>query len=108
LMGAWSKWVPKRVAEYCDGWIPVDAGVDVAGGIDAIRSEAAARGRSAEGFDFTVITAYELARSGQLEGRIGELFKLGVKRVLFMAPVAEPNKQWPMLERYAALIRKFA
>jgi alkanesulfonate monooxygenase SsuD/methylene tetrahydromethanopterin reductase-like flavin-dependent oxidoreductase (luciferase family) len=26
LMGAWSKFVPRRIAEYCDGWIPADAG----------------------------------------------------------------------------------
>ena len=27
--------------------------------------------------------------------------------VLFMAPVARPDKQWPVLERYATLIRNF-
>src|SRR5215472_914705 len=50
LMGAWSKFAPKRVAEYCDGWIPVDAGIDLAGGIESIRSEAQRRGRSADSF----------------------------------------------------------
>jgi alkanesulfonate monooxygenase SsuD/methylene tetrahydromethanopterin reductase-like flavin-dependent oxidoreductase (luciferase family) len=95
------------VAEYCDGWIPADARIDLASGIEAIKSEAARRGRSADGFDFSVLTAYELARAGGLEARIQELLKLGFNRVLFMAPVAQPDKQWPALERYAALIRKF-
>ena len=107
LMGAWSKFVPRRVAEYCDGWIPVDAGVDLAGGIEAIKSEAARRGRSPDEFDFSAVTAYELARKGGLEDRIQELSKLGFNRILFMAPVAPSDKQWPMLDRYAALIRKF-
>jgi hypothetical protein len=107
-MGAWSKFVPKRVAEYCDGWIPVDAGIDLANGIEAIKSEGARHGRPANAFDFSVLTAYEMARTGGLEARIQELIKIGFNRVLFLAPVAKPDKQWPVLERYAALIRKFA
>jgi probable F420-dependent oxidoreductase len=107
-LGAWSKFVPKRVAEYCDGWIPVDAGIDLAASMEAINSEAAKRGRSTKDFEFSVLTAYEMARAGGLETRINELLKLGFNRVLFLAPVAQPDKQWPVLERYAALIRKFA
>ena len=106
-LGAWSKFVPKRVAEYCDGWMPVDAGIDLASGIEAVKAEAERRGRSTDTFDFSVLSAYELARTGGLEGRIQELLKLGFNRVLFMAPVAQPDKQWPVLERYAALVRKF-
>src|ERR1700675_1435524 len=97
-LGAWSKFVPKRVAEYCDGWIPVDAGIDLAASIEAIKSEAAKRGRSIKDFDFSVLTAYEMARAGGLETRINELIKLGFNRVLFLAPVAQPDKQWPVLE----------
>jgi alkanesulfonate monooxygenase SsuD/methylene tetrahydromethanopterin reductase-like flavin-dependent oxidoreductase (luciferase family) len=106
LLGAWSKYVPKRVVEYCDGWFPVDAGVDLAGGIEAIRSEAAQRGRSKDRFDLTVATAEEMAPRG-LETRINELLKLGFNRVLFLTPTAPPDKQRPVLDRYAALIRKF-
>jgi len=79
LMGAWSKWVPQRVAEYCDGWLPVDAGFDLAGAIEAIKSEAARRGRSTDRFDLSVLTAYEMAPAGGLEARIQELLKLGFK-----------------------------
>jgi hypothetical protein len=106
-LGAWPKFVPGRVAEYCDAWIPVDAGIDLASGIEAVKSEAARRGRSTDEFDFSVLTAYELTRSGDLEARIQELLKLGFNRFLFMAPVAQPEKQWPVLERYAKMIRKF-
>jgi hypothetical protein len=106
-LGAWSKYVPERVAEYCDGWIPGDFGIDLASGVEAVKAEAERRGRPADTLDFTVLTAYEMVRSGNMEARIQELFKLGFNRVLFLAPVAQPEKQWPVLERYAALIRKF-
>src|SRR5262245_16887512 len=95
LLGAWSKWVPQRVVEYCDGWVPGDVGVDLAGGIEAIRAEAARRGKPRERFDFSVLTAEEMASRG-IETRIGELVKLGFNRVLFLIPPASPDKQQPV------------
>ena len=112
LMGASSKWVPQRVVEYCDGWFPIDVGptatADLANGIAAIRAEAARRGRPISQFDFTVLTAFDMGAGGGLDNRIRELIELGFNRLLLMAPVARPEKQWPVLERYAALIRQFA
>jgi hypothetical protein len=108
LLGAWSKWVPRRVAEYCDGWVPVDAGVDLAGGMEAVRAETARRGRSSNRLDFTAITAEELAPAGGLEARIRELLKLGFNRVAFLVSPAPPDEQFRVLDRYAGLIRKFA
>ncbi|HVC44613.1 MAG TPA: LLM class F420-dependent oxidoreductase [Candidatus Binataceae bacterium] len=107
LMGAWSQWAPKRAAEYCDGWLPVDAGIDLAAGIAAMRAAAAERGRAGEHFDLSVMTAEEMNPPGGLEGRIREYLKMGFNRVMFMIPALRPDKQWPILERYAALIRKF-
>jgi probable F420-dependent oxidoreductase len=107
LMGAWSKFVPARVAEYCDGWIPVDVGIDLAGGIEAIKVEVGKRGRSFKELDFSVLTGFELAPAGGLEGRIRELLKLGFHRVLFLMPTGTAETQWPVLERYAGLIRQF-
>jgi probable F420-dependent oxidoreductase len=107
LLGAWSKFVPKRVAEYCDGWIPLDLGLDLAGAIEEIKSEAAKLGRSQVKFDFSAITGFDLAPPGGLETRVPQLEKIGFKRIAFLIPVAKPDKQWPVLERYATLIRKF-
>jgi alkanesulfonate monooxygenase SsuD/methylene tetrahydromethanopterin reductase-like flavin-dependent oxidoreductase (luciferase family) len=106
LMRAWSKWVPKRIAEYCDGWFPVDAGVDLAEGIEAIRSEVARRGAK-EVLDFSVLTAEELATTGGIEARIRDVLKLGFNRVTLLIYPAHPDEQWPVLDRYAALIRNF-
>jgi probable F420-dependent oxidoreductase len=107
LMGAQSKWVPNRIAEYCDGWLPLDVGADLAGGIEAIRSEAKRLGRSPERLEFSVLTAYEMAPADRLEARISDLLKVGFNRVLFQIVPPPRTDQWPVLERYAALIRKF-
>ena len=101
LMGAWSKWAFKRIAAYCDGWIPVDAGYDLASGMEALREEAARVGRSMDEFDMSVITV------GGTESRIRELLALGFHRIVFMVEPADPESQWPILERYAGLIRQF-
>jgi hypothetical protein len=85
----------------------VDAGIDLAGGIESIRSEAARLGRSMEKFDLSVITANEPAGAGGLESRIRELLKLGFHRVLFLIDTKPADSQWPALEKYAALIRQF-
>jgi len=115
LMGAWSKAVPKRIAEYCNGWLPIDAAYagggacpDLAGAMDAIRSELSQSERSQETLDFSVITAEELSPVGGLEARIGELLKLGFNRVVFLVMPGASDQQLRLLERYSALIRKFA
>ena len=107
LLGAWSKFVPKRVAEYCDGWIPLDVGIDLVGAVDAIHSEAAKLGRTNAKFDLTACTGFELASASAIETRIPQLEKIGFGRVVFLVPVGTPDKQWPILERYATLMRKF-
>ena len=113
LMGASSKWSPKRVVEYCDGWIPVD-GIDgmseITDGLAAIRTEADRMGRSMDGFDLSVITwvltAYEQAAPDAIK-RIHELLDLGFKRIVFLIEPGKPDDQWRILEQGAKLIREF-
>jgi probable F420-dependent oxidoreductase len=107
LMGAGSKWTAKRVAEYCDGWIPVDGPYDLTGGVEAIRAEAARVGRSMDEFDLSVLTAYSLAGVSGNDSRIRELMQIGFNRILFLVEPGAPDTQWPVLERYAGLIRQF-
>jgi len=115
LMGAWSKWAPKRIAEYCDCWLPIDAAYpgggacpDLPGAMEAIRGEVLRCGRSMDGFDFSVVTAEEMAPAGGLEARIRERLKLGFNRVVFLMFPAASDQQQRLLDRYAALIRNFA
>jgi alkanesulfonate monooxygenase SsuD/methylene tetrahydromethanopterin reductase-like flavin-dependent oxidoreductase (luciferase family) len=107
LIGAMSKWAIKRTAEYGDGWIPLDGGFDLALGLTELRTEAARVGRSMKEFDLSVITGYELAGVKGTEPRIRELMELGFNRILFLIEPGAPEKQWPVLERYANLIRTF-
>ena len=113
LMGASSKWSPKRIVEYCDGWIPVD-GIDgmseITDGLEAIRTEADRMGRSMDEFDLSVITwvltAYEQAAPDAIK-RIHELLDLGFKRIVFLIEPGQPDDQWHILEQGAKLVREF-
>ena len=106
LMGADSKWAPKRIVEYCDGWIPVD-GPNLASGIEAIQAEADRVGRSMRDFDLTVITGDVFAGEKSVESRIQEHLTLGFNRITFLVVADKPDVQWPILEKYAKLIRTF-
>lgn len=92
---------------YCDGWIPGDIGIDLPGGVEAIKAEAAKQGRAFDRLDLTVMTAEEMVR-GRLEARISELVKIGFKRISFLVSPDQPDRQRTVLDRYAALIHKFA
>jgi hypothetical protein len=107
LLGAWSKFVPKRVVEYCDGWFPVDVGVDLASGIEAISIRSCATWDAYGSTRLQCTYAEEMAPRG-IEGRIGELLKFGFKRILFLISPDQPDKQRTVSDRYATLIGKFA
>jgi hypothetical protein len=58
-------------------------------------------------FDLSVITADGIFGASKTESRIQELITTGFNRVLFLVEPKEPDTQWPVLERYAKLIRQF-
>jgi probable F420-dependent oxidoreductase len=107
LMGAISKWAPKRIAAYCDGWIPLDGPYDLAPWIKSIRHEMDKMGRAKDALDLTAITGYELAGITLSEKRVKTLMEQGFNRVTFLLQPDEPAVQWPVLEKCAALIRAF-
>ena len=88
---------------YCDGWMPVDGMDDAAAGIAALRAEADRVGRSIDTFDLGVLVAY----SKGTENRIRELSELGFKRMVLSLGPGMPEKQWPVLEKFANLVKKF-
>jgi probable F420-dependent oxidoreductase len=107
LMGASSKLVPKRVAEYCDGWFPIDfPGVDLASQLEAIRAAMTQAGRSHSQLDLSVQVIDDPRSPAALPDRIPALLKLGFGRIVFLVPQTHPAEQWPVLERCAALIRE--
>ncbi len=108
LLGAYSKWVPKRVAEYCDGWFPIDfPGIDLAGQLEGIKVEMERVGRPFKELDLS-IQVIAGAPAEKAIPRIAELVKLGFERIVFLVPQTQPSVQWPALEGVARLIREFS
>ena len=108
LFGAlMSKGVFKRIAEYGDGWIPFDGVFDLERGLTVLRQEGERVGRAMSEFDLSVIIAYSPAGGSSTEKRIRELMQLGFNRVLFVLEPGLPDAQWPVLEQFASLVKKF-
>ena len=94
-IGANSKWVFDRVAEYADGWMPI--GGLGAGNMERMHEALAAKGRKVEDLDLALFGApTELV---QLQGRIEQ----GFDNLIFNMPSVEEDKALPLLDKYAAL-----
>lgn len=110
LLGASSRWAFDRVAQYCDGWMPIyqdparaaaSGALDYAEGVATVRSAWKARGRGGEP-DFTVFGMPPKAKA------IESMLALGFQRLIFPLPSADADTVMPLLDRYAALAAGFA
>jgi len=99
LLGAGSKWTWDRVAEYCDGWIPLDGFNSVEDGREELRAACEKRGR-----DFDELRIEPLG--GHDEGRLTKLMELGVDRVFIGLPSQAPAEQETILDDYAKLVER--
>jgi hypothetical protein len=95
-----------RIAEYCDGWPPIDLGINLEDGLNAVRAEVERRGRSFKDPPLGVLMNLETAAARSLEKRAHEVLRLGFQRIVFRRPTELLEKQWPLLEHYARVIRK--
>ncbi len=109
LIGASSKWVFERIAEYADGWLPIHTfkgrahdGIDLAVGLDRLARAVDAAGRDMADIDLTIFGL------GPDAARIEELLTLGFRRVVFHVPPAEEAKVLRLLDRYQAIAETFA
>lgn len=98
-LGANSKWVYDRVAEYCDGWMPI--GGPGSKGIDNLRAAVESAGRDMDSITLALFGAP--ADPEQLQGRIGQ----GFTELIFGLPQGGADKVLPVLDRYAQVIEKF-
>ena len=110
LMGASSKFVPKRIAEYCDGWFPIfqdparaaaSGAVDYAGMMAQINTAWQEAGRAGTP-DFTVFGV------GPDPKAVEFCVEAGFNRVVFALPPADADTVMPMIENYAKLAHNFA
>lgn len=109
LMGASSKYVYKRIAEYGDGWFPIyqdalradaSGAVDYADGIARTREAWAEAGREGEP-DFSIFGV------GPDPAAVERCLSAGFNRVIFGLPPADADTVLPMVENYAALAHAF-
>jgi probable F420-dependent oxidoreductase len=99
LLGGHGEAALKRVATYCDGWLPISmmAG-DLAKGIADLRRFAQEKGRDAKSISVSVFWAP--ADRAAIDGYT----KLGVERVIFALPPESREKVLPILDQYAKLV----
>jgi len=108
LMGAGSKFVPKRIAEYCDGWVPLDGWGDLSAGLHAIREECEKIERPFEEIQLGVMAMYDLSTPNVGIDRIGALIEMGFTRVLLaLDPALEAAAQYDVLEKHKSMIANF-
>jgi probable F420-dependent oxidoreductase len=101
LLGAGSKWSYDRVAEYCDGWMPIDGHDDIEVGLAQIRAAFDRAGRSPDTFSWSVAAAPDPAR-------IAELLELGAERILLQLPSEPADGVMRVLDDYAEIVRSFS
>jgi len=97
-IGANSKWVFDRIADYADGWMPI--GGLGSGNMERLTEALAAKGRKVEDLDLALFgapTDYDALR-GRLEQGFDEL--------IFGLPPAGADKVLPILDNLAELVTK--
>jgi probable F420-dependent oxidoreductase len=97
-IGANSKWVFDRIADYADGWMPI--GGLGSGNMARLEEALAAKGRRVQDLDLALFGApndYDT-----LQGRIDQ----GFDELVFSLPDAGPDKVLPILDKLAALAEK--
>lgn len=97
LMGATSKWSYDRIAEYCDGWLPI-AGLD--GEVQQVKDAWANRGRREE--DLFLAMFGVPPDDAFIESKL----EAGFNHMVFGLPPEGEDTVLPLLDQYAALAEK--
>jgi len=97
-MGANSKWVFDRVAEYCDGWMPI--GGSGSGGMENMAAAMAERGRDMAALDVGLFGA------PLDEAQAASRLEQGFTHLVFGLPQSEPSAVLHRLDDIAGLVDK--
>jgi probable F420-dependent oxidoreductase len=90
------------VAEYADGWMPIEGRDDVFGSLAALQSAWKQAGREPEALELDLFGARPDADA------LARIRDAGVARTILGLPAAGPEVVLPLLDRYAELARKVA
>lgn len=106
IMGAYSKYVPDRIAEYCDGWMPIEGGLeDIPSALKDIRAAMDARGRDPDSLDITVLAEVR-ERDGFDPVRLERMIDVGANRVLLPLADLPRDSALSVLDDYAKMIEQ--
>ena len=97
-IGANSKWVFDRVADYADGWMPI--GGLGSGNMERMKEAVEKQNRRLEDIDIALFGT--MPDPDQIRGRIGQ----GVDHVVLNLPPASRDEVLPLLDRYVSVIDK--
>ncbi|HKI74332.1 MAG TPA: LLM class F420-dependent oxidoreductase [Pseudomonadales bacterium] len=95
-LGANSKWVFDRVAEYCDGWMPI--GGSGSGGMANLNAALEKRGRPTQGFTVALFGAPMDAE--KIKGRIEQ----GFTDIIFSLPQTSADKVLARLDQITDIV----
>ena len=95
-IGANSKWVFDRVAEYADGWMPI--GGLGSGNMERLKAAMDARGRDLK--DLTLALFGMFPNAEQIQGRAEQ----GFDEFIFNVPSEDRDTVLPLLDRYATIV----
>ena len=99
LLGAHTPGGLNRVANYCDGWIPIAPRTqDLKGSISDLHARAEKVGRQASELSISAFMA------PAEEAVLNEYQAMGIERVIFAVPSETRDKVLPILDNYATLI----
>ena len=101
VIGGSSKHALARAVRYCDGWIPIHTGRELAGmraSLAALERALAEKGRSRASFSVSI---YGVAQRPEV---IAEYAELGVDRLLFLMRPEPRDQVLPKLDRIAGLM----
>jgi probable F420-dependent oxidoreductase len=109
LIGAFSKWTARRIADYGDGWIawtgvPDPQMLEIVG---EIRAEWQRAGRPAEGPDLSIVMNLGGHDDAVARERIHFMLQAGFRRIVLLMSPGDPPTQWRELEWFAGLMRSF-
>ena len=104
LIGASSKYVFPRIAEYGDGWMPIDGRNDtlLADGLHLLEDACGSAGRNFADMDLSVFGV-----RGDAD-RVQALLDMGFQRIIFSLPPTDADTVVRQLDRLAPLAAEFA
>jgi len=99
LLGSQSKRAFERIAEYCDGWMPINfPRADFAGGVKQLRDAEKSAGRKKLGIS--------MFGASSKEDEIRRMADLGFDRLIFSLPAAPREIVLPLMDKYAGIAAK--